>query len=197
MRKHAFAVLALGPVALLLSAPTAEAGPLYRNCSEARAAGTAPLYRGDPGYSSKLDRDGDGVACEGGSGSSGRRGSAPPVPTPAAPTPAAPTIAPLASAVPPATSSAASPAGCSAPILDAPCCNAERFIFGKGPNGEQLACAYAGNTTPRWVSAASFVGTKTRGSACSFHTDGTAETPDGIALICVGDASNSTWQPGL
>lgn len=36
----------------------------YRNCSEARAAGAAPLYRGAPGYSARLDRDGDGVACE-------------------------------------------------------------------------------------------------------------------------------------
>ena len=36
----------------------------YRNCSEARAAGAAPLYRGQPGYGSHLDRDGDGVACE-------------------------------------------------------------------------------------------------------------------------------------
>ncbi|MEU8794622.1 excalibur calcium-binding domain-containing protein [Streptomyces sp. NPDC048643] len=30
----------------------------------ARAAGAAPLHRGDPGYRSELDRDGDGVACE-------------------------------------------------------------------------------------------------------------------------------------
>ena len=36
----------------------------YANCSEVRAAGAAPLYRGDPGYSSRLDRDGDGIACE-------------------------------------------------------------------------------------------------------------------------------------
>jgi hypothetical protein len=36
----------------------------YSNCSEARAAGDTPLYRGDPGYASHLDRDGDGVACE-------------------------------------------------------------------------------------------------------------------------------------
>lgn len=36
----------------------------YRNCSEARAAGAAPLYRGQPGYSARLDRDGDGIACE-------------------------------------------------------------------------------------------------------------------------------------
>jgi len=36
----------------------------YANCAAARAAGAAPLHRGDPGYSSRLDRDGDGVACE-------------------------------------------------------------------------------------------------------------------------------------
>ncbi|WP_313025652.1 excalibur calcium-binding domain-containing protein [Mobilicoccus sp.] len=39
-------------------------GEVYANCSEARAAGAAPLYRGDPGYRPKLDRDDDGVACE-------------------------------------------------------------------------------------------------------------------------------------
>lgn len=36
----------------------------YPNCDAARAAGAAPLYAGEPGYSRKLDRDGDGVACE-------------------------------------------------------------------------------------------------------------------------------------
>jgi hypothetical protein len=36
----------------------------YENCAAARAAGAAPLHRGDPGYRSGLDRDGDGVACE-------------------------------------------------------------------------------------------------------------------------------------
>jgi len=36
----------------------------FRNCREARVAGAAPLYRGQPGYGSHLDRDGDGVACE-------------------------------------------------------------------------------------------------------------------------------------
>lgn len=44
------------------SAPPAEV--YYANCAAARAAGAAPLYRGDPGYRSGLDRDGDGVACE-------------------------------------------------------------------------------------------------------------------------------------
>lgn len=36
----------------------------YPNCAAARAAGAAPLYRGDPGYGTHLDRDNDGKACE-------------------------------------------------------------------------------------------------------------------------------------
>jgi hypothetical protein len=44
--------------------PPKPANVYYANCTAARAAGAAPLYRGDPGYRSGLDRDGDGVACE-------------------------------------------------------------------------------------------------------------------------------------
>ncbi len=36
----------------------------FANCSEARAAGAAPVRRGDPGYGPHLDRDNDGVGCE-------------------------------------------------------------------------------------------------------------------------------------
>ena len=36
----------------------------FPNCASARAAGAAPIRAGEPGYSRKLDRDGDGVACE-------------------------------------------------------------------------------------------------------------------------------------
>ncbi len=36
----------------------------YKNCSQARAAGAAPIRRGEPGYGVHLDRDGDGIACE-------------------------------------------------------------------------------------------------------------------------------------
>lgn len=36
----------------------------YPNCAAARAAGAAPVHRGDAGYSRKLDRDNDGVGCE-------------------------------------------------------------------------------------------------------------------------------------
>ena len=41
-----------------------EASAYYPNCSAARAAGAAPIYSGQPGYRSALDRDGDGIACE-------------------------------------------------------------------------------------------------------------------------------------
>lgn len=36
----------------------------FVSCAEARAAGVAPVRRGQPGYNPRLDRDGDGVACE-------------------------------------------------------------------------------------------------------------------------------------
>ncbi|QGQ99998.1 hypothetical protein EHS13_07810 [Paenibacillus psychroresistens] len=46
------------------SPPTQMDSVYYQNCTAVRAAGKDPLYRGDPGYSTKLDRDKDGVACE-------------------------------------------------------------------------------------------------------------------------------------
>ena len=42
----------------------AEAEVFYENCTAARAAGAAPLLRGEPGYRSAMDGDDDGVACE-------------------------------------------------------------------------------------------------------------------------------------
>jgi len=42
----------------------AQSDVYYKNCAEARAAGAAPLHRGEPGYRPGLDKDGDGVACE-------------------------------------------------------------------------------------------------------------------------------------
>ncbi len=48
------------------AAPAAlsSSGVSFANCSEVKAAGAAPISRGEPGYSSKLDRDNDGIACE-------------------------------------------------------------------------------------------------------------------------------------
>lgn len=46
------------------SAAGQSGGCAFRNCDEARAAGAAPVRRGDPGYGPHLDRDNDGVGCE-------------------------------------------------------------------------------------------------------------------------------------
>lgn len=42
----------------------APASVYYANCSAVKAAGAAPIYAGDPGYASHLDKDGDGIGCE-------------------------------------------------------------------------------------------------------------------------------------
>ncbi|MGO4203669.1 DUF1524 domain-containing protein [Rhodococcus sp. TAF43] len=52
------------PAPMVAPEPAPSSGVSFGSCKEARAAGAAPLRRGEPGYSSKLDRDGDGVACE-------------------------------------------------------------------------------------------------------------------------------------
>jgi Protein of unknown function (DUF1524)/Excalibur calcium-binding domain len=46
------------------SSPASPPTTPYANCAAARAAGVAPLHVGQPGYSRRLDRDGDGIACE-------------------------------------------------------------------------------------------------------------------------------------
>lgn len=40
------------------------ASVFYKNCTEVKAAGAAPIRPGDPGWQQKFDRDGDGVGCE-------------------------------------------------------------------------------------------------------------------------------------
>jgi hypothetical protein len=44
--------------------PATNPAAYYPNCAAVRAAGRAPLHRGEPGYRAGLDRDNDGVACE-------------------------------------------------------------------------------------------------------------------------------------
>ncbi|ATY32980.1 hypothetical protein CVN68_14255 [Sphingomonas psychrotolerans] len=41
-----------------------ETAVFYARCDEARAAGVAPMRRGEPGYREDLDGDSDGLACE-------------------------------------------------------------------------------------------------------------------------------------
>jgi hypothetical protein len=45
--------------------PTRAAAPVfYKNCPAVRRAGLLVLLRGMPGYSLRLDPDGDGIACD-------------------------------------------------------------------------------------------------------------------------------------
>lgn len=43
--------------------PAGGGSVYYENCDAVRAAGAAPIRRGDPGYRPGLDRDGDGQGC--------------------------------------------------------------------------------------------------------------------------------------
>ena len=63
------------PAPVVEEAPVVEAPPApepepvpadwsYKNCTEAREAGAAPVYEGTPGYGVHLDRDRDGIGCE-------------------------------------------------------------------------------------------------------------------------------------
>lgn len=63
----ASALASLKPLAVsagLARARTPQEGDYWHRCDDARAAGSAPLYSGEPGYREGLDGDGDGVACE-------------------------------------------------------------------------------------------------------------------------------------
>ena len=46
------------------AAPPQPAGPYFSSCKQARAAGYSHMRRGEPGYSPRLDGDGDGIACD-------------------------------------------------------------------------------------------------------------------------------------
>lgn len=46
------------------SGPGSGPNGAWKNCTEAREHGAAPVLRGDPGYGNHLDRDADGIGCE-------------------------------------------------------------------------------------------------------------------------------------
>jgi hypothetical protein len=66
------------PTPTVKSQPKPKPAFMYDNCDAARAAGAAPVRKGEYGYGPHLDRDGDGVGCEpysGGGTSGGSSGS--------------------------------------------------------------------------------------------------------------------------
>lgn len=67
MNKRLFLKMSLVtlPILALFSQPVlAEENIHFSSCKEAWANGYSDIYEGEPGYSAKLDRDHDGVACE-------------------------------------------------------------------------------------------------------------------------------------
>lgn len=52
------------PAPAPVPAPAPAPEVYYENCTAVRAAGAAPIHQGQPGYSTKLDRDKDGIACD-------------------------------------------------------------------------------------------------------------------------------------
>ena len=67
MSKRLFLKMSLAtlPVLALFSQPVlAEENIHFSSCKEAWANGYSDIHEGEPGYSAKLDRDHDGVACE-------------------------------------------------------------------------------------------------------------------------------------
>lgn len=45
-------------------APSTGTDTYYSDCAAVREAGKAPIHKGQPGYRTGLDRDGDGIACD-------------------------------------------------------------------------------------------------------------------------------------
>ncbi|HEX8623622.1 MAG TPA: excalibur calcium-binding domain-containing protein [Allosphingosinicella sp.] len=66
-RRRLAAVYALAPAQRsgpLAEEPQAARFAYYPNCDSPRAAGAAPIHRGEPGNCPPLDAEDDGIACE-------------------------------------------------------------------------------------------------------------------------------------
>lgn len=88
--------------------------------------------------------------------------------------------------------------------LSAPCYRWDRFIFGRGPGGEAMAChwivgqSYIGMDRPPpgtgfWVISPRLYGVQTVGSSCP-GSQAAAQSPDGLPMLCRGALG---WQTGF
>lgn len=82
--------------------------------------------------------------------------------------------------------------------LDRPCFSWERFIYGRGPGGEALACHFIPNQWPprdtgTWVISYRLYGVQQIGAPCP-GPQSAAQSPDGLPLLCLGARG---WQPGI
>ena len=88
--------------------------------------------------------------------------------------------------------------------MSAPCYRWDRFIFGRGPGGEALAChflpglSYIGMDRPPegtgfWVISDRLYGVQAVGAPCPGPRSA-AQSPDGLPMRCLGDQG---WQTGI
>lgn len=87
--------------------------------------------------------------------------------------------------------------------LSAPCYQWDRFIFGRGPGGEPLACHWIPGQSPIgmdrppegvgfWVISYKLYGVQAPGTPCP-GPQAAAQSPDGLPMLCLGAQG---WQPG-
>lgn len=81
--------------------------------------------------------------------------------------------------------------------LGAPCYSWDRFVFGRGPMGEALACHWIPNQWPPvytgfWVASYPLYGVQQVGTPCP-GPQAAAQDPDGNPLLCLGPQG---WQAG-
>ena len=87
--------------------------------------------------------------------------------------------------------------------LSAPCYQGDRFIFGRGPGGEPLACHWIPGQSPIgmdrppegvgfWVISPKLYGVQVPGTPCP-GSQAAAQSPDGLPMLCLGAQG---WQPG-
>jgi hypothetical protein len=88
--------------------------------------------------------------------------------------------------------------------LNAPCYRWDRFIFGRGPGGEPLACHWIPGQSPIgmdrppegvgfWVLSPKIYGVQAVGAPCP-GSQAAAQSPDGLPMLCLGAQG---WQPGF
>jgi uncharacterized protein DUF3761 len=76
-------------------------------------------------------------------------------------------------------------------VLGQSCSNWQRYIFGYDASGNVLACAGMIPDNPTWSQSVPLYGVQQIGAPCGSGS-GTAQSPDGRAILCTADG----WLPG-
>lgn len=74
-------------------------------------------------------------------------------------------------------------------------CDTSTDEWAVAADGQQLRCAYAGASTPRWVASVPYIGVREPGTPCELG-EAVAESPAGVPMVCVGGPGTGEWQPG-